>query len=59
MAHPAAVVFALSLAIWVADVRFAPPASHSAPAPACESGLSAETPPGLDAEVVVCATRVK
>jgi hypothetical protein len=61
MAHPAAVVFALSMAVWVADVRLAPasaPASPATPAAACENGLSASAPAGADAEVVICAPRV-
>jgi hypothetical protein len=59
MAHPAAVVFALSMAVWVADVRLAPPsaAASRATAVACESGLSASAPAGADAEVVICAAR--
>jgi hypothetical protein len=61
MPQPAAVVFALSMAVWVADVRFAPaaPADSSAAvaAASCESGPSNAAPDGADAEVVVCAPR--
>jgi hypothetical protein len=60
MAHPTAVVFALSMAVWVADVRLAPtsvPAPPS-PVPACESGLSASAPADADAEVVTCGARI-
>jgi hypothetical protein len=59
--HPAAVVFALSMAVWVADVRLAPkPAALApvAPAAVCEEGLSVSPPPGADAELVVCSTRL-
>jgi hypothetical protein len=61
MSHPAALVFALSMAVWVADVRFAPapePVAPSESVAACESGLSAETPAGVDAEVVTCGARI-
>jgi hypothetical protein len=63
MAHPTAVVFALSMAVWVADVRFAPVhASVSLPpdraVAACEGGLSPAAPPGADAEVVTCGARL-
>ena len=62
MPDSAAVVFALSMAVWVADVRFAPkPAVPEIAPPAsavsCESGPSSATPDGADAEVVVCAPR--
>jgi hypothetical protein len=61
MAHPAAVVFALSMAVWVADVRFAParPAPVAPSAASCQSGLSSAPPDGADAEVVVCAPRAR
>ena len=61
MSHPAALVFALSMAVWVVDVRFAPvaaPVTPSESAAACESGLSAEAPAGADAEVVTCGARI-
>jgi hypothetical protein len=61
MAHPIAVVFALSLAVWVADVRLAPTSAVPQPAVAagqCLSGLSSDAPAGADAEVVVCASRL-
>jgi hypothetical protein len=60
MAHPTAVVFALSLAVWVADVRFAPAPAlpvPAAPVPTCESGLGASAPADADAELVICGTR--
>jgi len=64
MAQPAAVVFALSMAVWVADVRFAPkPVLLDAPSQAstlsCQSGPNSATPDGADAEVVVCALRAR
>jgi hypothetical protein len=68
MTHPVATLFALTMAVWVADVRLAPTAAQTvAPvtlaAPAtnntCQSGLSANTPADSDAEVVVCGTRLK
>jgi hypothetical protein len=60
MAHPVAVVFALSMAVWVADVRLTPTLAPSerAPLAQCESGLSASAPAGADAELVTCATRI-
>lgn len=62
MPDSAAVVFALSMAVWVVDVRFAPkPAvpevTSATSAVSCESGPSGATPDGADAEVVVCASR--
>ncbi len=62
MAHPAATIFGLTLALWVADVRFAPapvPAAAPKADPACESGASATPPADADLEVVVCASRIK
>lgn len=58
MAHPAAVVFALSMAVWVVDVRFAPAAERAAPVAACEDGISAPAPAGADAELVTCGARI-
>lgn len=60
MAHPAAVLFALSMAVWVVDVRFAPVSSPPlpvAPVAACQSGASDSPPDGADAEVVSCGAR--
>ncbi|HEX3777662.1 MAG TPA: hypothetical protein VHV51_24500 [Polyangiaceae bacterium] len=60
-AHPAAVIFALSMAVWVADVRLAPSRmAHESVAPvaACEAGPSASSPPDADAELVVCGSRL-
>lgn len=58
MSNPAAVLFALSMVVWVADARFTP---HRPPAPAsnvtCESGPTAAPPADADAEVVVCGSR--
>ncbi len=73
MAHPVATLFALTMAVWVADVRFAPavtPIEPAAPTPAlaapvapaadaCVSGPSATAPSDADVEVVVCGTRLK
>ncbi len=58
MAHPVAVVFGLSLAVWVADARLpqllaAPPSQ----AVTCRNGPSNAAPPGADLEVVVCSSR--
>ncbi len=54
MAHPVAVVFAMTMAVWVADVRLTPaPAPQSAST--CHSGPSSTAPAGADLEVVVCA----
>jgi hypothetical protein len=60
MPDSAAFVFALSMLVWVADVRYAPkPVATDVPASAvsCESGPSSAAPDGADAEVVVCAPR--
>jgi hypothetical protein len=61
MANPAQAVFALTLAIWVADVRFAP--QHAAPQAAaeasCQSGPSSTPPADADLEVVVCAPQLR
>lgn len=61
MPNSAQILFALAMLVWVVDVRFAPkvPAPRIAAETACRSGLSAETPPGADFEVVVCAARAK
>jgi len=60
MANPTAVVFALTMAVWVADVRLAPKRVESAPAPvsACQSGPSLVTPTGADLEIVTCGARL-
>lgn len=57
MSNSFAVLFALSMAVWVADVRFAPHPAHASNLPACESGLSSTPPADADAEVVVCGSR--
>jgi hypothetical protein len=59
MAHPVAVVFAITMAVWVADVRLAPqaPAPESTSAASCKSGPSATAPADADLEIVVCAPR--
>jgi len=59
MAHPVATLFALSMAVWVADARLTP---VIAPSPAtatasCQSGPSTAAPADADVEVVVCASR--
>jgi len=60
MTHPAALVFAVSMAVWVVDVRFAPaPASPRAAALTCQSGPSVTPPAGADLELVVCAESPK
>ena len=64
MAHPVATLFALSMAIWVADVRLAPAIAPEAPAVSaavsaadvCRSGPSATA--DADLEIVVCGSRV-
>ena len=61
MAHPVAVVFALTMAVWVADVRLTPApaaAPESAP-PSCVSGPSTSAPEGADLEVVVCGSPLR
>lgn len=59
MPNSAQILFALALAVWVVDVRFAPkPAPiQAAPEVACQSGPSRDVPAGADLEVVVCAPR--
>lgn len=62
MPNTAQIVFALAMAVWVVDVRFAPKPAQVLPAPTsavCQSGPSAETPAGADLEVVICASRSK
>ena len=59
MAHPVAVVFAITMAVWVADVRLTPPAAPQSTASACHSGPSTSAPEGADLEVVVCAPPVR
>ena len=62
MPNSAQVLFALAMAVWVVDVRFAPKHAN-APAPSevvtCQSGPSVAAPAGADLEVVVCAPRAK
>jgi len=59
MPDSAAVVFALAMAVWVVDVRFAPrPAAPVTPVASCPSGPSSSaSSDGADAEVVVRAAR--
>ena len=58
MSNPAAVLFALSMVVWVADARFTPHTTRShEPNVTCESGPSATPPADADAEVVVCGSR--
>jgi hypothetical protein len=62
MPNSAQVLFALAMAVWVVDVRFAPKPAAAQATPAmhaCQGGLSAEAPAGADLEVVVCAQRAK
>jgi hypothetical protein len=64
MPDSAAFVFALSMLVWVADVRstpkpVAPDTASPSSAVSCESGPSGATPDGADAEVVVCAPRAR
>jgi len=62
MAHPAATLFALSLAVWVADVRFAPPpvvTPELVPVTACQSGPTVAPPADADVEVVICGARAQ
>jgi hypothetical protein len=64
MPDSAAFVFALSMLVWVADVRSTPkPVAPEAPSPtsslSCQSGPSSAAPDGADAEVVVCAARAR
>lgn len=60
MPNSAQVLFALAMAVWVVDVRFAPKHAKGAPASEvviCQSGPSVAAPAGTDLEVVVCAPR--
>lgn len=58
MPDSAAVVFALAMAVWVADVRFAPkPATPVTPAESSAAGPTSSAPD--DAEVVVYAPRAR
>ena len=58
MSDSAAVVFALAMAVWVVDVRFAPkPAAPVTPAASCATGPSSSESDDADAEVVVCVPR--
>ena len=54
------VLCALALAVWVVDVRFAPPPVSTQIEPeaaSCHDGPSAQAPAGSDLELVVCAAR--
>ena len=57
MSDSLAVLFALSMVVWVADVRFAPHPAHASNQPTCESGLASTPPADADAEVVMCGSR--
>jgi hypothetical protein len=57
MSNSFAVLFALSMAVWVADVRLTPKAEAPREHVACESGLSDTHPADADAEIVVCGSR--
>jgi hypothetical protein len=60
MPNSAQVLFALAMAVWVVDVRFAPKSTHAPAAPdqvSCQSGPSDAAPSGADLEVVICAQR--
>jgi hypothetical protein len=60
MPDSAAVVFALAMAVWVADVRFAPkPATPVTPSESSASGPTSSAPDNADAEVVVYAPRAR
>jgi hypothetical protein len=64
MDQPAAFVFALSMVVWVADVRLAPSHARTQSEPAsavaaCETGYSAAAPVDADAELVTCAARIR
>ncbi|MEI9948010.1 MAG: hypothetical protein WDO74_03270 [Pseudomonadota bacterium] len=62
MPNSAQVLFALAMAVWVVDVRFAPkPATAQAASESvsCHSGPSVQAPVGADLEVVVCVPRSK
>ncbi len=60
MSNPAAAVFAMTLAVWVADVHFAPqPAARTTVATNCQSGPSSSAPADADIEIVVCAPAVR
>ena len=60
MAHPVAVVFAITMAVWIADVRLAP-APTAPPATSAASCKSGPTTPseGSDLDIVVCAPRLR
>ena len=62
MPNSAQILFALAMAVWVVDVRFAPkpePAQLVPTSAGCHSGPSAEPPAGADLEVVICGEREK
>jgi len=64
MSHPVATLFALTMVVWVADVRFAPPKPAPAPlaapvAAACADGPTVSAPGDADVELVVCGSRLK
>ena len=62
MAHPTATVFALTMAVWVADVRMAPKHAEPTPAPvavaACQNEINPSTPADADLEIVTCGARL-
>jgi len=61
MPNSAQILFALAMAVWVVDVRFAPKQAHAHATTEladCQNGPSVEAPPvGADLELVVCAPR--
>jgi hypothetical protein len=62
MPNTAQILVALSMAVWVVDVRFAPEPAPVQVAPthvSCQSGPSGAPPAGVDFEFVVCAQRSK
>lgn len=63
MAHPTATVFALTMAVWVADARLAPKHADHVPAPvaaaACQDGISPNTPADADLEIVTCGAHLQ
>jgi len=63
MAHPTATVFALTMAVWVADARLAPKHVDQVPAPeaaaACQDGVNPSTPADADLEIVTCGARLQ
>jgi hypothetical protein len=62
MASPQAVIFALALAVWVADAGFTRAHAHhqsEGRAPGCQEGVSTTPPDGSDLEIVTCGTRAE